>query len=181
MKSVSIFFKVILFLAGTAMPLWASGQQFIVQDSLGRPLNLTQDSVRQDSIKQDSVRQDTVKKDGEAGGLTSVVLSNAEDSTRTDRKNNQLHLYGNAKIKYEDMELTADYIRIDNNTRTMFASGMIDHNGKYKGRPIFKTATDPPVTVDSLIFNFDSKKGKTYGVFTEMDGASIQAKEIKKN
>ncbi|WP_240768545.1 putative LPS assembly protein LptD [Olivibacter sp. XZL3] len=181
LKSVSIFFKVILFLAGVGMPLWVSGQQFIVQDSLGRPLNLTQDSIRQDSVRQDSMAQDTLKKEGEAGGITSVVLSNAEDSTRTDRKNNQLHLYGNAKIKYEDMELTADYIRIDNNTRTMFASGLVDHNGKYKGRPIFKTATDPPVTVDSLIFNFDSKKGKTYGVFTEMDGASIQAREIKKN
>lgn len=185
MKSVSVFFELILFLFGVLMPILASGQQFIVQDSLKRPLNNVQDTVKRetvvmDSVTRDSVNRDTTKK-GDGQGISSMVLSNAEDSTITDRKNNQLHLYGNAKIKYEDMELTADYIRIDNNSRTMFASGLIDHNGKYRGRPIFKTATDPPVTVDSLIFNFDSKKGKTYGVFTEMDGASIQAREIKKN
>lgn len=181
MKSVRSFFEFILFIIGVILPIVASGQQFIVQDSLKRPVapdSLVQDTLRQDSTTSDSVRQDSLKK---ADGISSMVLSNAEDSTRTDRKNNQLHLYGNAKIKYEDMELTADYIRIDNNTRTMFASGLVDHNGKYKGRPIFKTATDPPVTVDSLKYNFDTGKGFTYGVFTEMDGASIQAQQIKKN
>jgi len=181
LKSVSVFFEFILFFFGILMPFIASGQQFIVQDSLGRPISKEtsiQDSLQRDTAVIDSAKQDSLKK---ADGISSMVLSNAEDSTRTDRKNNQLHLYGNAKIKYEDMELTADYIRIDNNTRTMFASGLIDHNGKYRGRPIFKTATDPPVTVDSLRYNFDTGKGFTYGVFTEMDGASIQAREIKKN
>jgi len=182
----------------------ASGQQFIVQDSLLRPVKEPQDAtfrdttigkqdtisrkpliIRQDSTlgdttRVDSARRDTANKQND-NGLRSVVLSNAEDSTRTDRKNNQLHLYGNAKIKYEDMELTADYIRIDNNTHVMFASGLMDHNGKYRGRPIFKSGNEPPVTVDSLRYNFDSGKGFTYGVFTEMDGASIQAEKIKKN
>lgn len=187
MKSVSVFFGLVLSIYGMLLPKSASGQQFIVQDSTGQPVNITQDTLQQDSLTTDSLLADSLGGDslrqdsGNADGISSMVLSNAEDSTITDRRNNQLHLYGNAKIKYEDMELTADYIRIDNNTRTMFASGLIDHNGRYRGRPIFKTASDPPVTVDSLLFNFDSKKGKTYGVFTEMDGASIQAREIKKN
>ncbi|QNL52530.1 LPS-assembly protein LptD [Olivibacter sp. SDN3] len=187
MKSVSVFFGLVLSIYGMLLPKSASGQQFIVQDSVGQPINIVQDTLQQDSLITDSLLADSLDGDslkqdsGNADGISSMVLSNAEDSTITDRRNNQLHLYGNAKIKYEDMELTADYIRIDNSTRTMFASGLIDHNGRYRGRPIFKTATDPPVTVDSLLFNFDSKKGKTYGVFTEMDGASIQAREIKKN
>ncbi|GAA4808408.1 putative LPS assembly protein LptD [Olivibacter ginsenosidimutans] len=150
-----------------------------IRDTLSRkPLIIRQDSTLGDSTRVDSVKRDSTKK---SDGLQSVVLSNAEDSTRTDRKNNQLHLYGKAKIKYEDMELTADYIRIDNNTHIMFASGLVDHNGKYRGRPIFKSGNEPPVTVDSLRYNFDTGKGFTYGVFTEMDGASIQAEKIKKN
>jgi len=158
----------------------ASGQQFIVQDSSKRSRDILQDTVSYDTLRiADSSRRDTAKRS--EAGLQSAVLSNAEDSTITDRKNNMLHLYGNAKIKYEDMELTADYIRIDNTKHEMFASGMLDHNNKYKGRPIFKSGGEPPVTVDSLRYNFDTGKGFTYGVFTEMDGASIQAEKIKKN
>jgi len=173
------------------VPILASGQQFIVQDSSGKQLNVLQDTVKRDSLQADSLAQDTLRSDSlrndslqakqNSGGISAIVMSNAEDSTITDKKNNQLHLYGNAKIKYEDMELTADYIRIDNTSHTMFASGMIDHNGKYRGRPIFKSGNEPPVTVDSLTYNFDTGKGLTYGVFTEMDGASLQAEKVKKN
>src|SRR3546814_7287986 len=98
-----------------------------------------------------------------------------------DYKNNILHLDGNAKIKYQDFELTADYIRIDNTTKLLFASGVYDHNKRYRGRPIFKSRSEPPTTTDSLYFNFESKKGKTYGVFSEADEGFIQARELKKN
>src|SRR5690606_38784097 len=98
-----------------------------------------------------------------------------------DYKNNMLHLYGDAKIKYEDFELAADYIRIDNNTRTLFASGSYDHNNRYRGRPIFTRQAEPPTTTDSLYFNFDTKKVKVYGVFSAVDEGFIQARQLKKN
>lgn len=123
--------------------------------------------------------KDTVKT--QDNGLNSPIFTNADDSTRTDFTNNILYLYGNAKIKFEDFELTADFIRVDRNNNLMFASGAYDHNKRYRGRPIFKSKTDPPTTTDSLYYNFQTKKGKTFGTFSEVDGGFIQARQLKNN
>src|SRR5690606_4664697 len=116
-----------------------------------------------------------------ANALNSAINSAASDSSWMDYRNNVIHFFGNAKIKYEDFELTADYIRIDNNSHLLFASGSYDHNHKYRGRPIFKTSTEPPATTDSLYYNFDSKRGKVFGTFSEVEGGFIQAQQLKKN
>lgn len=114
-------------------------------------------------------------------GLTSPVFSTADDSTHMDYKNNIMYLYGNAKVKFEDFELTADFIRIDREHNIIFASGAYDHNRRYRGRPIFKSASEPPTTTDSLYYNIENKKGKTFGTFSQVDGGFIQARQLKNN
>jgi len=116
-----------------------------------------------------------------SNAINAAINSTASDSSWVDYRNNIVHLFGNAKIKYEDFELTADYIRIEKKTNLLFASGSYDHNHKYRGRPIFKTQTEPPSTTDSLYYNFTSKKGKVYGTFSEVEGGFIQARQLKKN
>jgi hypothetical protein len=125
---------------------------------------------------------DTVGTPGQTeNGLTSPVYSTADDSTHMDYKNNIMYLYGNAKVKFEDFELTADFIRIDREHNIIFASGAYDHNRRYKGRPIFKSANEPPTTTDSLYYNIENKKGKTFGTFSQVDGGFIQARQLKNN
>ena len=116
-----------------------------------------------------------------SNAINAAINSTASDSSWVDYRNNIVHLFGNAKIKYEDFELTADYIRIEKRTNLLFASGSYDHNHKYRGRPIFKTQTEPPSTTDSLYYNFASKKGKVYGTFSDVEGGFIQARQLKKN
>ena len=129
-----------------------------------------------------TVTIDTVgNKDRASSGLSSPVFSNADDSTRMDYQNNVLYLYGNAKVKFGDFELTADFVRIDREHNLLFASGLKDHNNRYKGRPIFKSSTEPPTTTDSVYYNFETKKGKTFGTFSEVDGGFIQARQLKNN
>jgi len=110
-----------------------------------------------------------------------AAINSSSDSSWMDYRNNTIHFFGNAKIKYEDFELTADYIRIENNSKLLFASGSYDHSHRYRGRPIFKTQTEPPTTTDSLYYNFNSKKGKVFGTFSEVEGGFIQARQLKKN
>lgn len=124
---------------------------------------------------------DTVGNPSDGSGLASPVFSNADDSTRMDYQNNVLYLYGNAKVKFEDFELTADFIRVDREHNLLFASGARDHNNRYRGRPIFKTSSEAPTTTDSVYYNFETKKGKTFGTFSEVDGGFIQAKQLKNN
>src|SRR5690606_40725037 len=58
--------------------------------------------------------QDTVVMKGESG-LETVVTIVANDSSWNEVNKNIIHLYSGAKVKYQDFELSADYIRLDRN------------------------------------------------------------------
>ena len=45
--------------------------------------------------------------------ITSIVTYSAKDSTVNDLQRRYTYLFGDAVVKYEDMELHADYIEID--------------------------------------------------------------------
>ncbi len=55
------------------------------------------------------------------GGLKSMVTAHAEDSTRYDDKRQMLYLYGRARVTYEDFELDADYIQVDEKNKIILA------------------------------------------------------------
>ncbi|WP_235049492.1 putative LPS assembly protein LptD [Sphingobacterium paucimobilis] len=124
--------------------------------------------------------KDTVVMKGESG-LETVVTIVANDSSWNEVSKNIIHLYKGAKVKYQEFELAADYIRLDRNTNILFASGMMDHNGKYVGRPVVLFPNDTPKAVDSLRYNYKSQEGKTFGIMTEVDGGFIQARVLRKN
>ena len=112
--------------------------------------------------------------------IKSAVKYSAEDSIKLDTEHTCIYLYGKAKVKYEDFELIADYIRFDKKNNTLFAKGLLVKNNDYHGRPIFESGKDAPMTADSLAYNFTSKKGKSYGTISEQDGGFIQAQQFKK-
>lgn len=125
-----------------------------------------------------SAQNDTTKKNG---GLKSIVTAHAEDSTRYDDVHQILYLYGRARVTYEDFELDADYIRVDQKNKVIFSSGQIDPLTKrYIGRPISKQGKDKPVTSDSLYFHYETKKGKIYNASSEQDGNFITGGQVKK-
>ena len=115
------------------------------------------------------------------GGLETVVTIVANDSSWNQVSKNIIHLYKGAKVKYNDFELSADYIRLDRNTNMLYASGLVDHNGKYVGRPVVLFPNETPKAVDSLLYNYKSQEGKTFGIMTEEDGGYIQARVLRKN
>lgn len=103
---------------------------------------------------------DTTKKTGE---LQSEVKSHAEDSTFVDQEHEITYLYGKARVTYEDFELDADYIRVDQKKHLLFAKGLINPvTKKYEGKPLSKQGKDEPILSDSLLFNYKTKKGKIY-------------------
>ncbi|WP_276362146.1 putative LPS assembly protein LptD [Daejeonella sp. H1SJ63] len=153
------------------------------------PSNAQQPRLRPDNassgvrLRSDTVKTDTVtKKINKSASLNSKVTYSAEDSIIADMPNNIVFLYGKAKVKYEDFELEADYIRLDQKNNSMFASGLTDpKTKKYNGKPLLTQGSEPPLTTDSLFFNYKTKKGKSYGVFTDVEGGFLQANQFKKN
>lgn len=190
MRSVAVFFSCISLFLTIFPAVSIYGQEISEQDSTqidtlrqATPLtdttaaSLAADTIALDSLGAlpDSTRQESTD------GLKAVVTIVAQDSQFTDIRNNVIHLYKEAKIKYEGFELAADYIRINNNTHEIFASGVYDHNNKYVGRPIVIFPNETPKAVDSLRYNFDSGNGITFGIFTEVEGGFIQASRVRKN
>ncbi|SDL31563.1 Organic solvent tolerance protein OstA [Sphingobacterium mizutaii] len=182
MKALSCFFLSILFFFIGMSVLQAQ------VETNSRTQNVTIDTLQRDTIPTDTSRnnfkevngQDTVHMKDQ-GGLETVVTISANDSSWNQVSKNVLHLYKGAKVKYQGFELAADYIRLDRNTNVLFASGVMDHNGKYVGRPVVIMPGESPIAVDSLLYNYKTQVPKTFGVMTEVDGGYIQAKEVRKN
>lgn len=128
---------------------------------------------------QDTTKRDTTKKPLKKSGLDSKLEYYAKDSIRTDKKNEIMYLYGNARVKYEGLELDADFIRFNSREKTIFASGVKNEKGRYVGRPIFKTGTEGSSMADSLTYNTETGKGIVSGVFAEQEGGYFSGGKTK--
>ncbi len=127
----------------------------------------------------DTIKRDTTKKVLKKSGLDSKLEYYAKDSTVTETKNQIMHLYGRARVKYEGLELDAEYIRFDAKKKLFFARGTINEKGKYVGRPIFKTEGEGSSMADSISYNTETGKGLVSGVFTEQEGGYFSGGKTK--
>lgn len=116
---------------------------------------------------------------GRSQNIDTPIDRTCNDSTIQDFKNNRIYYYGNAVIKYDDIEIEADYIEFDFEKHTVFAKGMPDSTGKIVGKPIFTQAGQKYYS-DEMSFNFDTKKGIIRKVFTEDNDNYLHGSKIKK-
>ena len=179
MKFIKYFFigsiyATLLFCLGISVYAQNPTQQ-IFKDSINKESGFKTDT---NLLKTDTL----LKKSKSSSALDSEVKYNSFDSIRFDRTNNIVHLYGKGRVIYQDFQLDADYIRLDQKNNTVFARGYTNpKTNRYRGKPIFKQGTEPPLTTDSLFFNYKTKKGKSYGVFSDVEGGYLQANQFKKN
>ena len=111
--------------------------------------------------------------------LESIIDHSADSLIRQDIKNNKIILFDNAHIHYKDIDLTAGYIEINNNTNEVWARGIKDTLGNYTQLPVFKQGAEES-TQDTISFNFKSEKAKIWGLRTEQDGVIIKGEVTKK-
>ena len=86
------------------------------------------------------------------------------DSNFIDVVNSRIHLYGQAFVRYEDFEVTSDYIVLDLNSNEVMA----DTRSRGAQRPKFKTG-EQEVVADKLRYNIDSEKGIVHGARLQMN------------
>jgi hypothetical protein len=111
--------------------------------------------------------------------LEEIVDYHANDSMPYDVKNQMLYLYGDAFIKYADIELKADLISVDLNTRTLFATFQLDSVGKKIGKPQFKQG-EQEFSADTIYYNFDTKRGFIKTLKTEQQGGFLHSETTKR-
>ncbi len=112
--------------------------------------------------------------------LESIIVHNADSLIRQDLKNKKVLLYKNAHVNYNDIDLTAGFIEIDNNTSIITAKGIKDSIGSYSQRPVFKQGSEES-TQDTIKFNFKTEKAKIWGLRTEQQGIIIRGEVSKKH
>ncbi len=104
----------------------------------------------------------------------------AQDSSFVDKEKEMVYLYGKARVKYQGIELDADYITYNSKTKLIYASGRTDAKGKYVGRPIFKMEGQSTSMADSLFYNTETSVGRIWGVYTEQEGGFFTGGKAKK-
>jgi hypothetical protein len=106
--------------------------------------------------------------------INASVFYNAEDSMVLDVRNQKVRLYGNAIIRYEKLELTAEFVEYDFNTNTACASGLPDSLGVLIGKP--KLNDDgSQFSQEYLCYNFRSQKGYSKVAVTQEGEAVFHA------
>ncbi len=112
--------------------------------------------------------------------LEDQVEYSAQDSMYFDIKNKQIHLYGGAEVKMQDMTVKANYILIDWKENTMTAEGqrLPGPGGGWLGRPQF-TQGDQDFFAGKVRYNFKTYKGIIYDSQTNQEGMNIVSEKGK--
>lgn len=111
--------------------------------------------------------------------IDSEVLYFARDSSDLRVQAKKLYLYGEAIVRYNDLELTADYIEIDIENNIAIARS-IQNNPAYRGFVTFK-GDGEEVQADEIKYNFKTKKGMsllTRSKFTDIYATSTKSKFV---
>lgn len=108
-----------------------------------------------------------------------VVDYDSKDSLVFDYPASTVYLYGDAVVKYQDIELKAAYISFNFVTNNVIAAGVEDTSGTVVGKPVF-TEKDQSFEADSIKYNFKSRKGIIKQVGTPIADGHVYGEVVKK-
>ncbi len=145
--------------------------------------------VKKDSIKTPDLstnkndtavaKVDSVKTQPKSDIETTITYS-ARDSINSNLENKIIKLYGDAKVKYGDIELQAEEIVIDYELSTITAHSRADSTGEHIGYPIFINGNEKYETKD-MVYNFKNKKAKISEVVTKQGDGFLHGEVVYKN
>ncbi|MBK9592469.1 MAG: LPS-assembly protein LptD [Crocinitomicaceae bacterium] len=110
--------------------------------------------------------------------LGSPVKYEARDSIVANIPKQIITLYGQAKVNFDDFELTADFIQIDLINSEVLATFTLDSAGAPVGKPVFITEGQETRS-DYIKYNFETKKGYVREVRTQQGEGYIHMAESK--
>lgn len=148
-------------------------------DSTGIP-RIEGDSVlMNDSImRNDSIMPNDSVQQKESDLKAPVYYQSSDSMIMT--KNGNAYLHGKGELKYETMELTSEYIRMNLDSSLIYAQGVYDTlNYEWVGKPVFKDGKDSYET-NEVTYNIKSRKGYIRHVVTQQGEGYVIADKTKK-
>lgn len=117
--------------------------------------------------------------EGVKSELTAPVYYQSHDSMIM-TQNGNAYLHGNGELKYESMELTSEYIRMNIDSSLIYAQGVWDSTEyEWVGRPVFKDQQDQYET-NEITYNIKTQKGYIRHVVTQQGEGYVIADKTKK-
>lgn len=145
-------------------------------DSVAMP-----DSVaRADStdVKLDTTRTRFSKINRDANDIKSPVNFTAKDSMVLS-KGNAAHLYGESSVDYEDLKLNSAQIRMNLDSNTVYANGVVDSVGEMQGAPVFRDKSGEYES-KTMSYNFKTERGYITGIITEQQDGYLTGGQAKR-
>ncbi len=144
--------------------------------------NINPDSiiVARDTLQKANNDTTKVKPAQPKGDIETTINYSARDSIRASVDGKLVWLYGDAKIKYGEIELEAEEITIDYANSTLTAHGIRDSLGNRIGFPIFKNGPELYETKD-IIYNYKTKRARISEVVTQQGEAYLHGDVVYKN
>ena len=124
---------------------------------------------------EDSIRQAEKSK----GVLEAPVVYEAKDSMTFFMGSKNAYLYGDADVKYMDIDLKAENINMDMDSSIIHAIYGLDSLDAKYGTPIFKDGGDE-YELEKMSYNFKTKKAHITNVYTAQQDGFLRAEESKK-
>ena len=158
----------------------------VVRDSMGRAVvdttkldSLSLAIYRHNQAIDDSLYQDSLNRQRK-NGIDSPVDYTAEDSLVYVAGSNSAFLYGNANVKYENMNLESEKIYMSLDSSLVHATGEADSLGVLSGTPVFQMGQDSYES-DTMAFNFKTKRGLISQVYTAQQDGFMKSELSKRN
>ena len=111
--------------------------------------------------------------------LDDLISGTSRDSLFYYPRSKKVYSHHESSIAYTDMNLTADFMEMDMETKMIYAHGMPDDSTGLSTRPIF-TEKGTEYTMDTLNYNLDTGKGLIKGIYTVMGEGILSGGMIKR-
>lgn len=113
--------------------------------------------------------------------LKRPAFSTAKDSVVEVFSDGQrkIYYYGDVSVKYDNLELSADYMEYDLKTGTVYARGTLDTlTGEWKGQPVMKEGKST-YSMEEVRYNFNTQKARITNMITQQEDGLLHGKNIK--
>lgn len=136
---------------------------------------------RHNRVIDDSIRLDSINRK-RSNGINSPVYYSAEDSLTYNADSKTAHLYGSAKVNYEEMKLNSDNVSMNLEKSVVHATGTSDSAAEdgVRNKPVFEMGKDK-YNSDTISFNFKTKKGFINNVYTEQEDGFLTSEHSKRD
>ena len=174
---ISEKYKALLYTPATTQ--WGKVSLSAMWESLSRYTGMEKPEVGLFQIDTDSLaRMDLIRTKTQ---LEAPAFSVARDSVVEDFSQGKtlLYYYGDVKVTYDNLEITAEYMEYDADSRIVFATGVVDSLGNMQGKPVLKEGNNN-YEMESVYYNFATRKARINNMVTQDEQGFLHGKSLKK-